>query len=167
MKGLTRLTVILTFLILSGCASKYPFTAQEFREAAPEAFFGKLETFEVNRPYEDVAETFQTMAPKCLNVRIRASSNAGTILVTRYHPTVIRQKDKTELHIQELFESGAPVYWDEPEMGHYIMVTDAIRENSNTTKIMMYRPSIGKKVMINALRGWATGENVGCPDLTK
>jgi hypothetical protein len=31
----------------------------------------------------------------------------------------------------------------------------------------MYRPSMGYDVMIKAIKGWATGKNRGCPDMTK
>jgi hypothetical protein len=35
------------------------------------------------------------------------------------------------------------------------------------TRIDLYRPSMGHGVLIQAVKNWATGENVGCPDLTK
>jgi hypothetical protein len=31
----------------------------------------------------------------------------------------------------------------------------------------MFAPSMGHDVLISAIKGWATGKNVGCPDLTK
>src|SRR5262249_62280079 len=45
-------------LLLAGCASQ-PQTPEEFRKAVPSAFMGKTETFEVDRSFRDVAETFQ------------------------------------------------------------------------------------------------------------
>jgi hypothetical protein len=35
------------------------------------------------------------------------------------------------------------------------------------TKITMYRPSRGNDAMVKAIKGWAAGDNAGCPDLTK
>jgi hypothetical protein len=55
----------------------------------------------------------------------------------------------------------------EPEGGYYLMVFDAIRAGKNTTRIDYYGPSRGQDTMVKAIKGWANGENVGCPDLTK
>jgi len=38
---------------------------------------------------------------------------------------------------------------------------------ANTTRIEYYGPSKGFETMIKAIKGWASGKNVGCPDLTK
>jgi len=54
-----------------------------------------------------------------------------------------------------------------PEKGYYLMVADATRMDANTTQIDMYRPTIGHDAVVRAVKGWATGENVGCPDMTK
>ena len=40
-----------------------PLTADEFRKAVPGALTGKVETFEVDRPFHAVAETFRKKAP--------------------------------------------------------------------------------------------------------
>jgi hypothetical protein len=131
---------------------------------------GKVETFEANRPFEEVARTFQTMAPKCLDVRIKTTSRTNTsyqVIVTKYHPTVVVSKQKAELHVQEKHESGVVAVYEEPKKGHYLMVVDATPLDKKRTTITMYRPSMGKDVMVKAIKGWATGDNVGCPDLTQ
>jgi len=46
--------VAVTGLSVAGCAQQ-PQTAQEFREAIPGAFMGKVQTFEAKRPLAAVA----------------------------------------------------------------------------------------------------------------
>ena len=169
MKNPVSLVVVLLAMVLSGCG-KMPQTADEFRQAVPGAFMGKVETIEANRPLETVAKTFQTMAPKCLDVRIKTTSRTNTsyqVIVTKYHPTVIVKKQKAELHVQEKHESGVVAVYEEPAKGHYLMVVDATPLDKKRTAITMYRPSMGKDTMVKAIKGWATGDNVGCPDLTQ
>lgn len=162
-------TILIFILFLFGCASM-PQTAEEFRKALPGAFMGKVETFEVNRPFMDVAKTFQTMSPKCLDVRVKTISDtyqSHQVIVAKYTPTVIVTEEKAELYVQERHEAGVLAVRKEPEKGHFLMVVDAIPLDRNRTQITMYRPSKGRDVMVKAIKGWATGENVGCPDLTK
>ena len=169
MKTPVSLVVVFLALVLSGCAGKMPQTAEEFRKALPGSFMGKVETFEANRPFETVAKTFQTMAPQCLNVRIKTTSRTNTsyqVVVAKYTPTVIVKKKKAELHVQEKHESGVATVYEEPAKGHYLMVVDATPLDKKRTQITMYRPSMGQDTMAEAIKGWATGENVGCPDLT-
>ena len=170
MKKTIFLFVALFTAFLLGCAGSMPQTAGEFRKAVPGAFMGKVETFEVNRPFKDVAKTFQTMAPKCLDVRIKTISDtyqSHQVIVAKYTPTVIVTDKKAELHVQERHEAGVLAVYKEPEKGHFLMVVDAIPLDRNRTQITMYRPSKGQEVMVKAIKGWATGKNVGCPDLTK
>ena len=155
---------------LLGCAGTMPQTAEEFRKAVPTTFMAKVETFRVDRPFMDVAKTFQSMAPKCLDVRIKTISDtyqSHQVIVAKYTPTVIVSEEKAELYVQERHEAGVLAVYKEPEKGHFLMVVDAIPLDKNRTQITMYRPSKGHDVMVKAIKGWATGENVGCPDLTK
>ena len=162
--------IVAVFLFVTGCATHHPQTAEEFRQAAPGAFLGKKETFEVNRSFKDVARTFQKKAPQCLNVRVKTVSQTTTsyqVIVTRYKPTVLVSNQRAELHIQQHHESGVLNVTKEPEGGYFLVVTDAYPVSKNKTKIVMYRPSMGYDVMIKAIKGWATGKNRGCPDMTK
>lgn len=163
-------TLAIAAILTSGCAIHHPQSAEEFRQAAPGAFMGKKETFEVNRAFKDVARTFQKKAPQCLNVRVKTVSQTTTsyqVLVTKYKPTVLVSNQRAELHIQQHHESGVINVSKEPEGGYYLVVTDAYPISKNKTKIVMYRPSMGFDVMIKAIKGWASGQNTGCPDMTK
>ena len=170
MKNPVFLAVVFLAMVLSGCAGKMPQTADEFRKALPGSFMGKVETFEANRPFEAVARTFQTMAPKCLDVRIKTTSRTSTsyqVIVAKYHPTVVVTKQRAELHVQEKHESGVVAVYEEPAKGHYLMVVYATPLDEKRTKITMYRPSRGNDAMVKAIKGWAAGDIAGCPDLTQ
>jgi len=166
-----RVTTVLAVstLLLAGCASQ-PQTPEEFRKAVPSAFMGKTETFEVDRSFRDVAETFQRRAPECLNVRIKTTSSTSTsyqVIVARYTPTVMVSKERAELHVQRKFESGVLKVSPEPEAGYYLLVADAYPLEKNRTRVEWFGPSRGYDVLVRAVKAWASGENLGCPDLTK
>ena len=160
---------LLCTIWLSGCVS-HPQTAEEFRKAVPGAFSAKVETFEVDRPFNQVASTFQKMGPTCLSKTIKTTSQTNMsyqVIVTTYKPTVLVTEKKAELHVQQHHEQGVVNVSKEPDGGYYLMVADARPITTNRTRIDLYRPSMGFGVLSQAIKNWATGENVGCPDLTK
>lgn len=55
----------------------------------------------------------------------------------------------------------------EPEGGYYLLVADAYPVDKTRTRVQIFHPSMGSDVLIQAIRGWASGENLGCPDMTK
>src|SRR5574342_864324 len=163
------LIAVLCMIWLSGCIS-HPQTAEEFRKAVPGAFSAKVETFEVDRPFSQVASTFQKMGPDCLSKTIKTTSRTNMsyqVIVTTYKPTVLVTGKKAELHVQQHHEQGVLNVSKEPDGGYYLLVADAQPVTQTKTRIDLYRPSLGHGVLIQAVKNWATGENVGCPDLTK
>ena len=170
MKNTIILTIALFSVMLSGCVTHHPQTAEEFRKAVPGAFMGKVETFEVNRPFSDVAKTFQKKAPECLNVSVKTTSQTRQsyqVIVTNYKPTVLVTEEKAELHVQQHHAAGVLNVTEEPNGGYYLLVADAFPLDKKRTRVDIYGPSIGHGTLIKAIKGWATGKNVGCPDLTK
>ena len=170
MKHLFFSSLIGLALILSGCVTSHPQNARDFRAAVPGAFMAKVEKYEVNQPYEKVAARFKKMAPKCLNVSIKTTSQTRTsyqVIVTDYKPTVIVGKTRAELHVQQHHRQGVLKVTEEPEGGYYLMVVDAIKLGKDKTRIEYYGPSSGYDTMVKAIKGWASGKNIGCPDLTK
>jgi len=162
--------IVLFIAVLTGCVTSHPQNAIEFRAAVPGAFLAKVEKYEVSQPFQKVASRFEKMAPKCLNVTIKTVSQSTTsyqVIVTEYKPTVILSEDRAELHVQQHHAQGVMKITEEPEGGYYLMVVDAIKVDEGTTRIEYYGPSVGHEPIIKAIKGWASGENVGCPDLTK
>jgi hypothetical protein len=157
-------------VLFAGCAQNYPQNAQEFRQALPGAFMGKVQTFEAKRPLREVAKTFQARAPECLNVSVRTVSQSSTSyqnILAVYKATVVNNAQKAELHLQRDYKSGVLVPGKVPPGGLYMLVADATAVDAKRTRIDIYGPSMGADVVIRAINGWATGENLGCPDMTK
>ena len=161
--------LLASIAVTSGCVTSHPQSAAEFRTAVPGAFMATVEKYEVQQPFHKVAERFQKMAPRCLDVSVKTVSQSTTsyqVIVTDYKPTVIVQQDRAELHVQQHFAQGVMTVTEEPPGGYYLMVFDAIKMDANRTRIEYYGPSAGQDAMIKAIKGWASGSNVGCPDLT-
>ena len=170
MKNLFLVSILAGILLISGCSIKHPQTADEFRQAAPGAFMAKIESYEVNRPFSKVASAFKKQAPKCLDARVTTESRTNMsyqLIVTKYNPTVIVGKNRAELHLQQLHERGVMNVSKVPDKGYFLMVVDAVPVSSNKTRIDYYGPSMGVENITKAIKGWATGKNMGCPDLTK
>jgi hypothetical protein len=171
MKRSAVLAATLSCALLSGCAaiSGHPQTAEEFRKAVPGAFLGKVESFEVDRPFSEVARTFQKRAPECLNVTIKTVSRTNMsyqVIVTTYKPTVLVNGEKAELHVQFHHDQGVMNVTKEPEGGYYLVVADLFPLGNNRTRVDLYRPSMGYDALIKGIKGWAASDNSGCPDLT-
>jgi hypothetical protein len=166
----TRISCTALCVLLAACAQNYPQNAQEFRDAVPGAFMGKVQTFEAKRPLREVAKTFQARAPECLNVSVRTVSQSSTSyqnILAVYKATVVNNPQKAELHLQRDYKSGVLVPGKVPPGGLYMLVADATAVDAKRTRIDIYGPSMGADVVIRAINGWATGENLGCPDMTK
>ena len=117
-----------------------------------------------------MANTFQKMGPNCLSKTIKTTSQTNMsyqVIVTTYKPTVVVKGKKAELHVQFHHDQGVVNVSKEPVGGYYLLVADAQPLTPTKTRIDLYRPSMGHAVLIQAVKNWATGENVGCPDLTK
>ena len=172
MKKVFPTILILSLGLLAGCAIdlKHPLTADEFRAGVPGAFMATVEKYQVSQPYDQVVARFKEMAPKCLDVTIKTTSQSMTsyqVIVTDYNPTVIVGENRTELHVQQDFLQGVMTVSEVPPGGYYLMVFDATRIDGNTTQIEYYGPSRGFETMVKAIKGWASGGPVGCPDLTQ
>lgn len=170
MPDLVTKTLLLGAVLLAGCVSQLPQNAEEFRKAVPGAFMAKTETVEVSRPFREVAANFKKRAPECLDVTVEMTSQTTTSyqhIVTAYKQTVVVTQQRAELHVQQDHKTGVLKVHAEPPGGHYLLVADAYPVESNRTRLELYGPSKGYDVLIRAVKGWASGENLGCPDMTK
>ena len=171
MKRSAVLAAALACALLSGCAamSGHPQNAEEFRKAVPGAFMAEVESFEVDRPFSEVAETFKEKAPECLDVTIRTVSRTNMsyqVIVTTYKPTVLVNGNRAELHLQFHHAQGVLNVTKEPDGGYYLLVADLFPMGDNRTRVDLYRPSMGHDVLIKGVKGWAASGKSGCPDLT-
>ena len=166
---LTRTLAAVTVL-LCGCVTQHPQNAEDFRKAVPGAFMAKVDTFEVNRPLREIGAAFRARAPECLNMRVTTTSQTPgsyQVIVSVYKPTVVVTDQRAELHIQRHHEKGVLAVTKEPDGGYYLLVADAYPVDAKRSRIEIFGPSKGYEVLTQAIMGWATGKNLGCPDLTK
>ena len=142
-------------LLLSGCAT--PKTPEQYREAIRNYPVGTtVETLAVDRSLSEVSNDFKERAPKCLNIDVTSEFWTGSRYQTefaKYHATINENPKKTELYIQK--------------NGDYIMVIDAVPVAKNKTEVTLYRSAWGYDLTASAVRGWATGKNLGCPAITQ
>ena len=82
-----------------------------------------------------------------------------------YTPKVTVGKNRTRLTLQMKDENSIAVGGPPPE-GWYQMVVDAYPVGSNSTRIESYVQS-AQKAPFTSVKFWATGANMGCPDLTQ
>lgn len=171
---MNRATLALAIVVpiwLSGCAQ--PQTAPEFREFVKHSSLGRVDGFVANRPVGTVARTFRAQADRCLNKQVLARvSDPGPYgpiyhtYLTTYHPTLKVSAGSVELSLQS-FIKGTTYVGTIPKDGPYVLVADAVQQGPNQTKVTLYHGAFGYSTILRAIKGWATGENVGCPDLTK
>ncbi len=163
------ITLSTLFLLqLTGCASTgAPKTAEEYRQAPN--IIAKVESFEVNRAFQDVADAFRKHVPKCMDRTIQRtvqSTVSNQVVVANWNPTVIVGKDKAELYLQRVRETGNIDINSMPENGYYVMVVDAVPLSSKKTRIDVYKPK-GADEVVQAIKHWAAGDDTTCPDMTQ
>jgi len=163
-------TLAAATVLLSGCVTQHPQNAEEFRRMAPGAFMVKVENHQIDRSVSEIGETFQARAPECMNMRVTTTSQTRgsyQVIVSLYKPTVVATEQRAELHLQRHHEKGVLAVTKEPEGGYYLIVADAYPVDGSRSRLQIIGPSKGYDVIYRAIVGWATGNNLGCPDLTK
>ena len=161
-------------LLLAGCASLFPpQSAEEFRRTASRALLPHTGALEIDRPLREVAAAFDKKAAECLDLTATATivtiTNYQEIIqtfVTTYKPRVVSTPERVELHVQwrtkgEINLSPAP------EGGAYRLVADAYPVDAGRTRLQWFGPSAGEDFLVSAVKGWATGETMQCPDFTR
>ena len=163
-------TLAAATVLLAGCVTHHPQNAEEFRRMAPGAFMVKVQNHEIDRSVQEIGETFQERAPECMNMRVRTVSQAPgsyQVIVSLYKPTVVVTSERAELHLQRHHEAGVLAVTKEPDGGYYLMVADAYPVDAKRSRLQIIGPSKGYDVIWRAIIGWATGKDLGCPDLSK
>jgi hypothetical protein len=167
-----KVHAVVLAVLLSACVAM-PQNPDDFRKAVSGgATLTKTDSYEVSRSVKAVGATFRQRGPECLSVQVRTVSQTSTSyqnILTTYKPTVVVNGERAELHLQQLHKGGGVIYpQTPPEGGVYIIVADAVPLSSNRTRIQLYGPSLSAyDVVYRAIRGWATGDNLGCPDMAK
>lgn len=169
------LCIVLVSGLASGCATApMPQTAEEYRQiVAKDEIFGTLfETYEVNQPYSKVAATLKAKAKECLDLKLafeQCIKRSCQDFDVFYTPTVLSQARKTELHVQwrrtpenAIYTNGKP-----PAKGPYILVADAVPAGNGKTRMNIYTTKHVYTLLPPAIKHWASGTNMGCPNLAQ
>jgi hypothetical protein len=155
-------------LLMSACT--IPMNTAEFRQAAKaNAALLTSESFEVNRPFSEVARTLKDKGPECLDFQLGSATrnmfggSSNPVYYAQTKQAVVISKDKAVLTFQVKYKNTIT---KEPEDGSYFLVADAYRVSKNKTRVDVYRRT-KVDLLLEALKGWSSGENLGCPDPAK
>jgi hypothetical protein len=161
-------------LLLAGCAAlQPPQTAEEFRRSASGALLPRTGAILVERPLREVAAAFEKKAPECLDRTVTATTKTITnyqeiirTYDTTYRQRVVASAERVELHVQwstrgELHVSPAP------EGGAYRLVADAYAVDGSRTRLQWFDSTAAQDFLLDAVKGWATGQSMQCPDFSK
>lgn len=165
---LRRALPVALALLCSACFSM-PQTAQEFRQAVPSSFSASYESYEVDRSFAEASASLRKHANECLNVAVEVTSTgygSASHWVDEYTPTVIVEKFRAELHLQQ-HKQQANLFkpHKEPEGGYYMLVVDVVRLNAKQVRVDVYKPRLGYAHVVDAVDGWIRGTSELCPDM--
>lgn len=170
------ITIVFIFIaaLLAGCGSMPKTPDILVQNAKDDSMFSEKDVFEVKRPLEEVTEVFKKKANECLKQTITSTSADGTPGIRTYRrevrvytPRVIVSKQRTRLTLQSKVTEGSTELGDIPPDGWYMMVADAYPVGKSTTRVESYIQWPDQRAAFTAIKHWASGTNMGCPDMTK
>ena len=169
MRFASCLVFISSVVLSSGCAVKQAQTAQEFRLLTPQIGYVDHETVTVDQSYPTVVNNFQKRADKCLTVELLMTTtnrygqtvNEQTL---SYTPTLVAGKAKSELSLQKNVSGGGMIMGKVPEKGMYILVADMTPAGKHKTRLDIYRNTYETDIIVAAVKNWASGKSLACPD---
>ncbi|MDP2762393.1 MAG: hypothetical protein Q8O64_18665 [Sideroxyarcus sp.] len=161
-------------LLLAGCGSMPKTPELLIQNVKGGSMFSEQDVFEVKRPVTEVSEVLKNKAHECLKQKVSSTSNTGgpgiqlmRTDVRAFTPKVVVGKQRARLTLQTKVIEGSTELGDIPPDGWYMMVVDAYSVDSRTTRVETYFQQPGYRGAFTAIKLWATGKNMGCPDLTK
>lgn len=157
--NIQNLAAIFVATSLTGCAG-VAMTPLEFRDSVKQE--GEyIDSLIVNRPFGEVTRTMKKMSDECLNFSLASSTNGqigkpwawvkGSLEVSAKHAE-LRLQYKTTNYIGT-----------RPEDGVYLLVSDVTPVGAARTQVDIYYWE-NVKDAAKAIKGWASGDMLGCPD---
>ena len=145
-----------------------PQSRAEFVDAVSKGTKGsKMETFVVNRSFDDVVKTLEARCVPCMDVKVNRVANVGYVerSSSDYNPDLKRiGRDRAEFTMQ-VIHNPRGVGHTPPPNGLYVMAADFKRAGAGKTEVTLYRPAMGFKFLSKALMGWAEGTSTDCPKM--
>lgn len=166
--SMTRISILALAVVLvsllSGCETIAGTPQQLISNIKKDGDSDSIQKFEVNRPLPAVSATLKNQSQRCLAVRMRIQTKDFSSIYT-YTPQMSVGRNHSRLTLQwrvnDWFAEGEP----RPN-GWYVMVVDAYSAGPNKTRLECYS-GMDKPIVLKAVRNWADGSNLGCPDLTQ
>lgn len=162
----------LSVALLGGCASmQHVQNPEEYRARMPESYTEKQT---IKRPYRTVAEAIAKKTRECLDISRRKEYTEyngpyafKVVKTVKYKPTIQNGANKLTVALQLAYvPKPSPDFQNTPPDGMYIMLADVYPSGKDTT-LHLYGVGPGyTKPVYQALRNWASGTNMGCPDLS-
>lgn len=165
------------FVLLSACAmGNYPNTLDGYRAAMkdnPNMIGVRVENFTINRSMSRSARFVRRKGEECLRHTIRRTSRTSSGGInTSYSDNLVKYEPKAKIS-----KTRSSVYLSETYMNlkgkvthgpYFTFLLDLTPVSRNKTKVDLYytwgepRPTI-----VKAVKAWAKGKDVGCPNLAK
>jgi len=170
---LIRLFFVLSnVVLLFGCASQSKTAAQLRDNVERNVTFSSREVFEVKKPYRQVSDTLRKKWLECLDSTTTGSFHRGGKTfgteTNIYKPNVAVTDRRTELTLQhKVTGTGLTQLGGPPPEGFFIIVTDVYSVDKNTSRVDVQKHTPGYVGVIKAIRAWAEGTSMGCPDLAQ
>lgn len=158
--------------LLAGCAAlNFPQDAAEVRSRMPSH---AVETIEIKRPFQAVADTLKKKVPECLNTSVvseeRVYNGPYSFLQTFtrvFKPTLNIAGDKLELYVQlNVLPRPKINPQNIPPDGYHLAVYDAVAVGKDATRLTIYGAYSQREIINRAVKSWVAGTSMACPDLT-
>lgn len=159
-----------TAILLAGCGTVPQTPEILVKNVKEDGMFSEKDVFEVKRPIAQIEEVFRKKAPECLQQNITSTWRQNGMLrreVRAYTPKVTANKQRVRLTLQTKVIEGSIQLGDLPPDGVYMMVADAYPVGKSATRVESYIQWPDQRAAFAAIKHWATGTNMGCPDMTK
>lgn len=170
------LPLLLVALVSACVIGDYPKTPDEYRSAMQQranTMGVRVENFVIPRPILPSAQFVKKKSEECLRhtIRVTSSTSSGGMM-TSYSDNLVKYEPKAEISATK-----ASVYLTETYMNlkgetiqgpYFTYLMDFKPLAGNKTKVDLYytwgepRPTI-----VKAVKAWASGTDVGCPNLAK
>ncbi|MDH5178266.1 MAG: hypothetical protein OEZ39_19760 [Gammaproteobacteria bacterium] len=166
-------------MLLGGCGllPPTPQNSNEYRALMKAGTPGAvIDTYVVDKSYNKVAKVIQKQAAKCLDTGFVSNrcttSQSGHTNCDKvnfiYTPTIQNDGKKMELYVQLRTEPNRLLVGGTmPKNGIYVSVIDFEAVGKNKTRITAYHPEKSFTLTSTAVKHWAKGTNMGCPNMTE
>ena len=158
--------------LLGGCAAlNFPQDATEFRSRMPSH---AVETIEIKRPFQAVADTLKKKVPECLNTSVVSEERTingpyrSMQTFTRvFKPTLNITGDKLEMYVQlNVLPRPKINPQNIPPDGYHLALYDVSAVGKDATRLTIYGAYSQREIFNRTVKNWVTGTNMACPDLT-